>query len=56
MEILEHGNTYKVYTCEYCECVFAAWRKDVHWSNHLDDVCVKCPECGIKIKVEGTDW
>lgn len=24
MEIIEHGKTYKVYTCPYCKCVFAA--------------------------------
>lgn len=27
MEIIEHGKTYKIFTCTYCGCVFAACKK-----------------------------
>lgn len=53
MEIIEHGNTYKTFTCTYCGCVFAACRRDVYWSEYLQYGCVKCPECGEEIEVKG---
>lgn len=53
MEIIEHGKTYKVYTCEYCKCVFAACEKDVRWDEFLQCRCVECPECEEEIEVKG---
>lgn len=50
--ILEHGNTYKVTTCEHCEAKIGYTKKDITCLNTMDinwdpvpiDV-ISCPEC-----------
>lgn len=53
MEIIEHGKTYKIFTCTCCGCVFAACEKDVYWSEYLECRCVKCPEYEKETEVKG---
>lgn len=50
--ILEHGNTYKVTTCENCEAKIGYTNKDIthldvmdiRWERTRIDV-IRCPEC-----------
>ena len=52
MEIIKHGATHQVYTCDGCGCVFEANERDLEVSEHSGKFVVKCPECGNKIKAK----
>ena len=65
MKIIQHGNQYGLGTiaCPNCECIFVYNRKDIkieEWTDYdsyyhdkYDEKVVYCPECHIRLTLEG---
>ena len=67
MEVLEHGNSYKIIKCPECEASLGYSQKDIYIQNYLDTYAfdvhevyresLECPECkkrfDLILKIDG---
>ena len=57
-KIIAHGKTYKIKTCEKCECKFGYGKIDIEYEkfedyvNNFEYYYTKCPECGEKCFID----
>lgn len=60
MQVLKHGNKYRIATCCECGCEFQFSIKEIKNYFRLDDAVgyyidydyIECPECGEKMILE----
>ena len=63
MEIVKHGNMYRIVICPKCECEFRFGIKEILTYKQTDDTFghyieydyIDCPECGHRIIFEERD-